>query len=404
MWQPPVGAAGATKVLLRGIRAGDINAVLAKHLRMMRAEVNRIYALAAVVAAGEHRDKRRKQSDFGAASKAPAGKEALPAVDIASACSAMAILQAVAKLAWEVRFIATSAGLYRDILELGGSGWEWERCAFSRLLERLLEVPGAARLVLKYLGELDQEPELEADANVIAVLLSIKLGEEEFECSASLVQEAADRNDPDLIHVLSDAGADIDTANGRSGRSPLHVASANGRVRAVAKLLELGANALRKDQQGRTAVDLAANEEAKAAFAEFCEEVEITDGYKDALLLLCARLGNASRLPAVLQAGADLKHTDAAGNTSVWLAMEHKHEAAVEVLLQSMIAAGIDIDAQIIGHMCVCVCVCVDVYVRIHLYTYAHTHILYIYRYIYVYIYKVPNAIPHLEKPVVPKP
>ena len=84
--------------------------------------------------------------------------------------------------------------------------------------------------------------------------------------------------------------------------------------------------------------------------------------------------------------------------------MERNHEAVVEVLLQAMIAAGMDIDAQIIGHMCVCVCVCVDVYVRIHLYTYAHTHILYIYRYIYVYIYKVPNAIPHLEKPVVPKP
>ena len=83
-------------------------------------------------------------------------------------------------------------------MELGDSGWGLERCAFSRLLERLLEVPGAARLVLNYLGELDQEPELEPDANVIAVLLSTKLGEEELECSASLVQSAADRGDPDL--------------------------------------------------------------------------------------------------------------------------------------------------------------------------------------------------------------
>jgi hypothetical protein len=66
-----------------------------------------------------------------------------------------------------------------------------ERCAFFRLLERLLEVPGAARLVLNFLGELDQEPELEQDPNVIAVLLSTKLGEEELECSASLVHDAA---------------------------------------------------------------------------------------------------------------------------------------------------------------------------------------------------------------------
>jgi hypothetical protein len=71
------------------------------------------------------------------------------------------------------------------------SGWGLERCAFFRLLERLLEVPGAARLVLNFLGELDQEPELEQDPNVIAVLLSTKLGEEELECSASLVHDAA---------------------------------------------------------------------------------------------------------------------------------------------------------------------------------------------------------------------
>ena len=206
----------------------------------------------------------------------------------------------------------------------------------------------------------------------------------------------------------------------------------------VQTLLDLGANPWLKDPQGRTPVDLAAeNEKVKTAFVEYYEEVDITDKNQDELVLLFVRLGMVSRLTAVLQSGANLKRTDEegnsclhiaaaqgsldileillqggadvaaknqAGNTSVWLAMEHKHEAAVEVLLQAMIAAGMDIDAQIIGHMCVCVCVCVDVYVRIHLYTYAHTHILYIYRYIYVYIYKVPNAIPHLEKPVVPKP
>ena len=88
-------------------------------------------------------------------------------------------------------------------MELGDSGWGLERCAFSRLLERLLEVPGAARLVLNYLGELDQEPELEPDANVIAVLLSTQLGEEELECSAALVQDAAARGDPDLSTWLT---------------------------------------------------------------------------------------------------------------------------------------------------------------------------------------------------------
>jgi hypothetical protein len=52
----------------------------------------------------------------------------------------------------------------------------------------------------------------------------------------------------------------------------------------------------------------------------------------------------ASRLPAVLLAGADLKHTDKAGNTAIWLAISRKDEAAVEVLLQAIIAADEDDD------------------------------------------------------------
>ena len=38
-----------------------------------------------------------------------------------------------------------------------------------------------------------------------------------------------------------------------------------------------------------------------------------------------------------------------AGNSSIWLAMEQKHEAAVEVLLQAIMAAGVDIDARYEG-------------------------------------------------------
>jgi ankyrin repeat protein len=217
-----------------------------------------------------------------------------------------------------------------------------------------------------------------------------------------------------LLQAIIAAGMDIDPRyNGNlstreildmKGQTLLMRASALGLTSTVAKLLVLGADVAAKDANQKDPIDHAANEDVKVAFAKHLAQVEITDQNKNGLLLVFSRHGMPSRLPAVLLAGADLKHTDEAGNTSVWLAMQHKHEAAVEVLLQAMIAAGMDIDAQIIGHMCVCVCVCVDVYVRIHLYTYTHTHVINIYRYIYIYIYKVPNAIPHLEKPVVPKP
>ena len=61
-------------------------------------------------------------------------------------------------------------------------------------------------------------------------------------------------------------------------------------------------------QDGKTALDLPHNAEVKAAFVEHAEHSDITDVNKDTLLLLCARLGLASRVRAVLQAGANAAH------------------------------------------------------------------------------------------------
>ena len=109
----------------------------------------------------------------------------------------------------------------------------------------------------------------------------------------------------------------LDVADCRTGRSPLHVASANGLVSATAKLLDLGANALLKDQQGLTPVDISANEEVKVAFTEHSEQVDITDKTKNALLLLRAHLGNASRLPAGMKAG-EHKHKPTRPGKRAW--------------------------------------------------------------------------------------
>ena len=111
------------------------------------------------------------------------------------------------------------------------------------------------------------------------------------------------------------------------------------------------------------AVEHAGNDKVKAAFVEHAEHSDITDDNKDALLLLCACLGLASRVRAVLQAGANAAHINQApsrfgffsaasyfeakrGKTSLTVAMEHKHDAAAELLVQPTIDAGMDIDAQ----------------------------------------------------------
>ena len=58
------------------------------------------------------------------------------------------------------------------------------------------------------------------------------------------------------------------------------------------------------------AVEHAGNDKVKAAFVEHAEHSDITDDNKDALLLLCACLGLASRVRAVLQAGANAARAD----------------------------------------------------------------------------------------------
>jgi ankyrin repeat protein len=156
-----------------------------------------------------------------------------------------------------------------------------------------------------------------------------------------------------LLQAMIAAGMDIDARYegwNKQGQTLLMRASALGLASVVSNLLVLGADVSAKDANKKDPIDHAANEDVKAAFAKHLAQVEITDQNKNGLLLVFSRHGMPSRLPAVLLAGADLKHTHEAGNTSVWLAMQHKHEAAVEVLLQAIIAAGMDIEARYEGN------------------------------------------------------
>jgi len=86
------------------------------------------------------------------------------------------------------------------------------------------------------------------------------------------------------------------------------------------------------------------------------------------LLMRASALGLPSTVGKLLSLGANVAVKDKAGNTSVWLAIEcgrwktssqlgihhgtalqQKHEAVIEVLLQAMMAAGMDIDAPYEG-------------------------------------------------------
>ena len=79
----------------------------------------------------------------------------------------------------------------------------------------------------------------------------------------------------DVVKHFLEVGADID-AQDRVKRTPLHWASYYGHTNMVRFLLEAGANQKIKNLQGKTAMDLARDDETRAVFKEF--EMKDRDG------------------------------------------------------------------------------------------------------------------------------
>jgi hypothetical protein len=114
----------------------------------------------------------------------------------------------------------------------------------------------------------EEEKQKEQDADVMAVVLGVTFGKTSFECSTSQAHHAAAHGLCDMLHVLYEARSDLSQLHPRTGRSLLHVAVAKTQMDAVMKLLDLDADPWLEDDEGRTAVDLAAaSEKVKTAFA-----------------------------------------------------------------------------------------------------------------------------------------
>ena len=82
-----------------------------------------------------------------------------------------------------------------------------------------------------------------------------------------------------------------------------------------------------------------------AAVAKGCN-MNDTDQEGNSCLHIAAAQGSNEILRILLNAGAKVSAKNKAGYTSVQLAVEQKHEATVEVLLEAIVAAGMDIDAR----------------------------------------------------------
>ena len=110
-------------------------------------------------------------------------------------------------------------------------------------------------------------------------------------------------------------------------------------------------------QAGYTSVQLALEQKHEATVEVLLEAIvaagmDIDARYESrreqgqTLLMRASALGLTSTAAKLLALGADIAAKNTAGYTSVELAVEQKHEATVEVLLEAIVAAGMDIDAR----------------------------------------------------------
>ena len=122
---------------------------------------------------------------------------------------------------------------------------------------------------------------------------------------------AVERNHADVVEVLIDAGADIETDT--FGRSPLHMACSYGQLTTMRKLVKAGADLRATDNRRNTCLILAA-----------------LHGHTDTVRYLVC-------LPEV-----DLNHQDMSNYTALHVAVERNRADVVEVLID----AGADIEMK----------------------------------------------------------
>src|ERR1051326_4354620 len=122
---------------------------------------------------------------------------------------------------------------------------------------------------------------------------------------ATALHWAVYHDDLDATDLLIPAGAKVDLKN-REGVTPLHLASLFGNSRMIDRLIQAGADAKQRGPAGET------------------------------MLMLAARNGNPDAIKSLVAAGADVNAKEPVrGTTALTGAVEQRHRAAVNALLQA---------------------------------------------------------------------
>ena len=155
---------------------------------------------------------------------------------------------------------------------------------------------------------------------------------------------AAKEGHPDVVRVLIDAGADIDTKN--NGRSPLHCASDSGALEVVKTLVEAGAGVNVTDgNEGRTCLSLAASNghTETVRYLVGLPEVDVNhrDMYNCTALDCAVKEAHADVVQVLIDAGADIASNNNDGDSPLHRASTSGALEVVKVLVRA--GAGVNV-------------------------------------------------------------
>ena len=156
------------------------------------------------------------------------------------------------------------------------------------------------------------------------------------------LHHAAVRNHADIVQVLIDAGAYIDTQN-TDGRSAVHFASASGSLDVVKILVRVGAAVCVTDSTEQTCLALAAiNGHTETVRYLLClPEVELNRQEENTALHCAVSKKGTDVAQVLIDAGADIDAKDSMGYSPLHAACEF----GVLDILKMLVEAGVDVRA-----------------------------------------------------------
>lgn len=171
------------------------------------------------------------------------------------------------------------------------------------------------------------------------------------------VHEAVRNDHVDMLRVMVEAGVDVNVTQDQpadAGNTPLHVACLYGRAEAVKLLMDSGADDTLQNVDGETPAHLAVMKnrfgrglEAGAIIGvlQALNHVDIprNDGKTPLILLQMLGINTVVDVqPILLEKGADVNHTDNAGNTALIVAAQQN---CYKGIVKELIRAGADLNA-----------------------------------------------------------